>query len=392
MKVRQRQKLGKSVYEASKDRIRYIYSQFDQIVVGFSAGKDSTIVLNLALEVARELNKLPLRVDFYDEEAIHPPTVEYAKRIAKSPEIDFRWYCLEFKHRNACSNDEPFWYCWDKDKKDKWVRELPEGVDIITEHPKFKKGMSFQEFSPLIEDVSKGKTCMLTGVRAEESLRRLRTISNKKNDNYISSTQGTRSMAHPIYDWIGPDVWFAVKKFGWDYNTTYDLFNKTKFHNKFTSQRVCPPFGEEPLRSLWIYSQCFPEMWHKMINRVAGVGTAWRYANTNLFGIGKVIAPEGMSYKDYAKVILDSYPPKLKNELAIKMNKAIKLHYKQTDHDIHETEPNPYTGLSWQFVCKLLTKGDFKDRTAGALTDEKTKGQEREGLTRKQAELKYKRK
>ena len=52
---------------------------------------------------------------------------------------------MEFKHRNASSNEEPFWYTWDSEKKDLWVREMPECA--ITEHPKFYKGLSFQEFT-----------------------------------------------------------------------------------------------------------------------------------------------------------------------------------------------------------------------------------------------------
>ena len=46
----------KNVYEAAKERINYLFNEFDNVVVGFSGGKDSTCVLNLALEVAEERN------------------------------------------------------------------------------------------------------------------------------------------------------------------------------------------------------------------------------------------------------------------------------------------------------------------------------------------------
>ena len=51
-----------SVLEESKNRIRNCINRFDKVVVSFSGGKDSTIVLNLAVEIAKEMNKLPVEV------------------------------------------------------------------------------------------------------------------------------------------------------------------------------------------------------------------------------------------------------------------------------------------------------------------------------------------
>ncbi len=43
--------------------------------------KDSTVALNLALQVATERGRLPLDTCFVDEEAITPETVEYVERV-----------------------------------------------------------------------------------------------------------------------------------------------------------------------------------------------------------------------------------------------------------------------------------------------------------------------
>lgn len=386
-KIRKKDFQEQNVFEATLDRIRYLYKSFDEVVVSFSAGKDSTTVLNLALIVAKELGK-KLTVDFFDEEAIHPPTIEYAKRIAANEDIIFNWYCLEFKHRNACSNEEPFWYTWEKGKEDIWVREMPDLPCVIKEHPKFKKGMSFQEFSPLTVDRKAGSTAILTGIRTEESIRRYRTVANKKNDNYITR-KGHFAFAHPIYDWSSNDVWLAVHKYGWDYNKTYDVFNQTKLFNKFLNQRVCPPFGEEPLRGLWIYSECFPEMWHKMLSRVKGVATAWRYANTDLYGYGKIIKPEGVTYKKWVSSIIETFDAENQKVVKRHLNGVIRRHTTRTNDIVPDLEPHPLSGVSWSFISKLALKGDFKDRTSGMLDQEAQRMQEKLGITLNDAVQRY---
>lgn len=389
-KVRQKEYTDKNVYEESLNRIRYIYDNFDKVVVSFSGGKDSTAVLNLTLQVAKERNKLPLKVVFFDEEAIHPPTIEYVERVSNNPDIDFEWYCLEVKHRNACSNEEPFWYCWDSDKKDLWIRPLPEKA--ITKHKNFQKGMSFQEFAPYLFDRTDGRIAMLTGIRTQESLRRFQVIARKKNEAFINSKSEkglNQYRAFPIYDWSSEDVWLAVHKFGWDYNKTYDIFNQTKLYNNFLIQRVCPPYGEEPLRGLWIYAECFPEMWHKMIYRVSGVATAWRYGNTDLYSKSDT-KPNEMTWKEYLNVILDSYEHDAKNEVKKTVNGYIKNHYSKTSNMISEEEPHPISGVSWKWLCKVVIRGDFKGRQSNTLLNEALKQRDKLGITLEEAQKIYK--
>ena len=375
MAVLKKQLIEKTVYEEGLDRIRVIYDQFDKVVVSFSGGKDSTVLLNMALEIAKERDKLPLEVVHFDEEAIHPTTVDYVKRVAKNPDIDFKWYCLQVKHRNACSRKEPWWYCWDEDKKDLWVRELPENA--ITEHPRFRKGMTMPDFAPYMYDDSYGKVGMCLGLRANESLNRYRCVASREKENYIS--QNSKVTKHyyscsPIYDYTAKDIWVATQQHGWDYNTTYDIFARCGV--ALENQRVCPPYGEEPLRGLWLYAECYPNMWHKMLQRVHGVATAWRYANTDLYGSYLKEAPFGMTWKEYLPACLKVNGKKEQKQLYATINQLIKQHNRKCRDKIPENDDHPVTGVGYKLFCKMALRGDLKGRTARTLTWDLEKSKE----------------
>lgn len=372
------------------ERMRYLYNRFDNIVISFSGGKDSTAVLHLASVVAREQGKLPVKVNFFDEEAIHPPTIEYVERVRQREDIDLSWYCLPVKHRNACSNEQPYWHCWNPSEKHKWVRELPDNA--ITDHNNFTFGMSMPEFSDTMFDFGQGTFCTVTGVRTQESFRRMKAVSVKKEENYIRSkgVKGFIYTAHPIYDWSSEDVWKLVEYKGLDYNRTYDVFNKTRHYNKLLAQRVCPPYGEEPLRGLWLYAECFPELWHKMLYRVPGVATAWRYSNTELYGIGDLKKPQDSSWKEFTSHTLDTYGARDKENVKRNINNIIRRHYAKTNEAIPEEEVHPLTGTSWKFLAKLAVKGDMKGRTGPKLENEAIKAQKKLGINSyKEAQVKY---
>ena len=60
---------NQNVLDAALNRIRFLFDEFPNVIVGFSGGKDSTATLNLCLQVAEEKKRLPLKVLFIDQEA-----------------------------------------------------------------------------------------------------------------------------------------------------------------------------------------------------------------------------------------------------------------------------------------------------------------------------------
>ena len=379
MAILSKQVIDENVLTKAVERINYIYDNFDTIVVSFSGGKDSTVVLNLVTQVAKERNKLPVKVVFFDEEAIHPDTIDYVHRVRERDDIDLDWYCLEIKHRNACSRTQPHWYCWDKEEEDKWIRPMPECA--ISEHPKFVKGMTMPEFAPYLFGNETGRMAMVQGIRANESLRRYRSVAHREKENYIAlksksgvkvwsgRVKGGRAMnyynAYPIYDFNAKDVWVCTAQHEWDYNKTYDVFQQTGMN--LEKQRVCPPYGEEPLRGLWIYSVCYPDMWAKMIDRVHGVATAWRYGNTELYGAFMKEPPAGLTWKEYLPMCIDLNGKKERYLVTKTVNGLIEIHNKKSKEVIPEAVPDPHSGVSYKVLCKVALKGDLKGRTSQSL-------------------------
>ena len=94
-------------------------------------------------------------------------------------------------------------------------------------------------------------------------------------------------------------------------------------------------------------------------------------------------------YKEYIDVIIDSYEPESKNEVKKSLNLYIKSHLKQTTDPVDETIPHPLSGVSWQWLCRVAIRGDFKGRQSNYLNVEATKRREQLGITLEQAMKQY---
>ena len=240
--------LESNVYEAAIERVYRCYELFDNVAVMFSGGKDSTAALNVTLTVARDLDRLPVRVIFWDEEAIFPQTEDYVRRVSQSPEVELEWLCLPVQHRNGCSRKVPYWYPFDPACPDLWTRPIPpEGIT----HLNGFNGHTIPDASHLLFDPKKGTHAEILGIRAQESMMRLRSVTNKKNDNWFSWAGKHYAKCKPIYDWDTEDVWIAPEIHGWDYNDIYDVMDNYGMARHV--QRIAPPYGEEPMQNLHMY-------------------------------------------------------------------------------------------------------------------------------------------
>ncbi|MBA9005969.1 phosphoadenosine phosphosulfate reductase domain-containing protein [Thermomonospora cellulosilytica] len=371
---------GSDVYTLACERTAYVMDTHDRVFVAFSGGKDSTAVLNVALEVAhsdpRFERHLPLRVVHFDEEAIPQETEEYVRRIAQRPDVALEWYCLPVQHRNACSRRYPYWWPWAPEDQERWCRPLP--PEALTTLPGFplwppEERLTIPNTNGLLAPPPH-TTAMLMGIRAQESRIRAMAVRRRAVDNYIVkydvAAQGRQAAAvdhgnlwkaYPIYDWLTADVWAAVRVRGWDYNRAYDLMEMAGVG--VSGQRCSPAFGEEPLQKIHVYAECFPDVWARMAERVPGIGAAYRYARTELYGFNsRPNKPAGMAWRDFILHFLSKHDPKVQPTIAERIRDAIARHYRKTTQPILPTAPHPVTGLSWRFLLTLAMRGDFKKR------------------------------
>lgn len=369
-------RLDTDVYTLACERVAYLFDTYDHVAVSFSGGKDSTAVLNVALEVAhsnpRYERHLPLRAVFFDEEALPFETEEYVRRVGQQDDVNLEWYCLPVQHRNACSRKSPFWWPWAPEDEAKWCRPLPpEALTALNGFPIWpaETRLSIPDANGLLFPPGMGNCVMLLGIRGAESLSRLRLLRQaaSREHNWIvrygdsPTARGNVWKAYPVYDWTTGDVWTAPALKNWDYNRAYDRLEMAGMGH--SAQRCSPAFGEEPIGGLWVFAECFPDVWERMVDRVPGVGAAVRYARTELYGYGKrPEKPAGMTWPEFITHYLTKHDPKAVAKFASRMRMFMQLHYSRTPLPIAAKAPCPETGLCWDFLLTSAMRGDYKER------------------------------
>lgn len=205
----------KNVLDASRERISNIFDDFESIYISFSGGKDSSVMTHLVLQEARKRNRI-IGLLIIDLEAQYNDTINHIHYMVKeySDVIDLHWVCVPLLLRNALTNYEPRWTCWDEKQKDIWVREMPENAKTGKDYPFFIDEMEFEEFMVLFGEWYGGDipTAAFIGIRADESLHRYRAITSYKHGkthkglDYTSLVEDKLYNIYPIYDWKTKDI------------------------------------------------------------------------------------------------------------------------------------------------------------------------------------------
>lgn len=260
--------LDTDVFETSYERMKSLYEKGHRVVVCFSAGKDSGVILELAIMAAAATDRLPVEVAMRDEEIMFPGTYEYAERVAARPEVEFHWQIAHQPIINYFNRKEPYWWVFDPDlDPEQWVRQPPSiAYDIEDQNI---LGMTAKWRFPPPEGKELFK---VTGLRTSESLSRRLAIHSSKGWLTAEDRFGCRA-ARPIYDWDEEDVWKAIKDNGWDYNSAYDVMFRYSVPKHL--RRIAPPtMTLAGMETLKVARKAWPSWFAKVAERCPGTRAA----------------------------------------------------------------------------------------------------------------------
>ena len=261
-----------TVFEEALNRIRWIFDEHEDIIVSMSGGKDSTVVFNLALMVAKEKNRLPLKVFWLDQEAEWQHTVDYMDWVMRLPEVEPYWYQIPFDFTNSLSANSNFLKVFDEEKKSMWVHEK---TDIsIKENPtKYNRYHDLVKHLPAA--ITDKKCAVLVGMRMSESPRRRMSITGRagqyKGRTWCTAAIGSTRKFWPIYDFTDDDIWTAIAKNHWKYNGVYDLMYRWGVAKR--DMRVSALIHETSWHAIEMLQEFERDTYNRFVARIPGVST-----------------------------------------------------------------------------------------------------------------------
>lgn len=254
-----------SCVEAAFQRVRNVFSNGVKVYMSLSGGKDSICMADVVYKLIQrgEIDAKQLTCVFIDEEAIYDCSIEsmkfWRKRFLMAG-AKFDWYCLPLKQVscfNQLTNDES-WITWEPGKEDVWVRKPPPFAIMSSPYMTRVGSMNYQTFLPKVTKDG----IMLTGVRAAESLQRLKYMAALN-----IGMQGItgKNIIYPIYDWKDSDVWLYIRDNHLDIPEAY-IWIYQAGENRH-SLRISNFFACDSLRGLKHVAETDPDLWARIEKR-----------------------------------------------------------------------------------------------------------------------------
>lgn len=364
--------LGIDVLTAARQRIAAAFDQFPKLYVSFSGGKDSTVMLHLVMEEARRRDR-KVGLLFVDLEAQYQLTIAHAESLVRAYglHLEVFWVALPLHLRNAVSQFDPQWICWEPGREADWVRQPPSWA--ITDQAKFPFYSYAMEFEEFIEGFGQWYgagllTGCCVGIRSDESLNRYRAIaagSTFEGWKWSTWKSGTVYNLYPIYDWRTEDLWTYHARYPQHaYNRLYDRMHQAGL--SVHQMRICQPYGDDQRKGLWLYHVIEPETWGRVVARVNGANQGALYAqeNGNILGRLKITRPPGHTWKSFTHLILDSMPPERADHYRDKIAVFLRWYQGKGYMDDIPDEADPKaeadkSAPSWRRICKTLLRNDY---------------------------------
>lgn len=360
---------GINVLEAARKRVAYAFDNFEKVYVSFSGGKDSSVMFHLTAEEARK-REVKFGVLIIDLEAQYALTIKHIEEMVEDYKdcIELYWVALPMLLRNAVSQFEPRWCCWEEGVE--WVREKPKQCVPDNLFPFFQPGMEFEEFMVLFGVwYGQGKsTVALVGIRCDESLNRFRTIASKSKEmhggnRFTTKVEDNLHNLYPIYDWKTEDLWTYHSKYpDKKHNQIYDRMQLAGV--PLSKMRLCQPYGDDQRRGLWLFHLLEPHTWFKLVARVNGANSGALYVEEtgNINGYNKIALPAGHTWKSFCNLLLKSLPKKTREHFLARFKSFLAgwkgRGYETIPDEAPRVLETKHWAPSWRRLCKVILRND----------------------------------
>lgn len=302
-----------NVFDEALSRINMLFDTHEEVIVCMSGGKDSTVLFNMALIVAREKGRLPLKVFWVDQEAEWQHTVDYMDSVMRMPEVEPYWYQVPFDFPNNLSQQNKTLRAWDESAKDKWIH--PRSDISIHESPidmsKYGRDDAFYILVRQLPTKITDKSCaVLVGMRMTESPRRRMSITGTAAKwhgvTWCTNPIGNTRKFWPIYDFTDDDVWTAIAKNHWRYNEVYDIMYRWGVPKKM--MRVSALIHETAWHSLEMLQEFEPRTYNRFVARVPGTHT-FNHAFDESGIVPRTLPFAFKDWKEYRDYLLEKICP-----------------------------------------------------------------------------------
>lgn len=315
----------KTVEVAARERMSYIFDEFENIIVSISGGKDSTVLCWLAMQEARRRNR-KIGIFFLDEEVVYQSTIDQVTWLMNLyPENTTRlWFQFPFHLTNSTSYKEGQLICWEPGKHKIWMRsKVPYSIQHIPwdrEHQTIRdkeKGFGFYDVLDNFQ-ASRPHTAFLVGLRATESMNRFRAVA--KNPGYkdcywatkVSRAEGSASF-YPIYDWNFHDIWKFIYDNKIRYSKIYDYEWKKGMH--LQEIRVSSLIHEKSFKALVELPEFEPKTYDKLLKRIEGIEVGHLYGKDPKLLRCRKLPKNYKNWMEYRDFLLETYPDPRKKEI-----------------------------------------------------------------------------